>query len=326
MRLDFVYQEWPYAKVFRISREVRVASSLFVAYLRDGDHIGRGECGVLTQYGRTQMDIAAGFRQVQDITDDLSRDTLRERIPLSEVRNAIDCALWDLECKKAGDTIWRRAGVEKTDAIEVDITIGIDTEEVMMQDAERAVGLGYKLLKIKSDAENILSRVRAIRLAAPGVKFVVDANEAWTIDMLREIDQELHDLGVAVIEQPLPYGADEALEGYKGPIPICADESCRDLDDLPVLEQRYDAINIKLDKVGGLTDGLKLARAAREKNMGLMIGCHGPTSLGIAPAYVLGTMADYNDLDAPSLFLEDRAHAMTYENGMLRCFTPDLWG
>ena len=150
MRLDFVYQEWPYAKVFRISREVRVASSLFVAYLRDGDHIGRGECGVLTQYGRTQMDIAAGFRQVQDITDDLSRDTLRDRIPLSEVRNAIDCALWDLECKKAGDTIWRRAGVEKTDAIEVDITIGIDTEEVMMQDAERAVGLGYKLLKIKS--------------------------------------------------------------------------------------------------------------------------------------------------------------------------------
>jgi len=327
VELIYVCQEWPYAETFRISRSATVSSELFVAYVRDGAFIGRGECGLLPQYGQTRDDVAAAFEDARAVLSaGGSREDIARRVGNTSARNAIDCALWDLECKRTGQDIWLRTGVERVDSVEVDLTISINPTAKMQSDAQDAVRRGYRILKLKADMDSVLERVSAIAAACPGVRLIVDANEAWDIRALNELAPQLLNLGVELIEQPLHHQADGALRDYSGRIPLCADESCSSIADLPRLAQLYQAINIKLDKVGGLTPGLALNRAARARGLNVMLGCSGPTSLGAAPAYVLATLCDFVDLDGPALLLDDRAEPMRYEAGRLHCFSRELWG
>jgi len=327
MELLYAYQEWPYAEAFRISRSTEVNSDLFVAYIRDQNFVGRGECGLLPQYGQTREDVEAAFEEARAlICQGATRDQISLRVMNSSARNALDCALWDLECKRAGSNIWDQTGVSPMDSIEVDLTIGINPTPKMQADAVAAVAKGYRILKLKADKDDVLDRVSAIADACPGVRLIVDANEAWDIETLNALSASLARLGVSLIEQPLHHSADGALRDYVGDIPLCADESCSSISDLPRLSTLYQAINIKLDKVGGLTAGLELNKAAKSLNLRVMLGCSGPTSLGAAPAYVLGTLCDFVDLDGPALLLDDRAHPMQYKDGRLLCFPPSLWG
>jgi L-alanine-DL-glutamate epimerase-like enolase superfamily enzyme len=327
MDLIYAYQEWPYRETFRISRSASSTSDLFFVALRDGDLVGRGECGILPQYGDSAELVRAEFERARPLlAAGLDRQALSRSDLNSSVRNALDAALWDLECQRTGRDIWTATSIARPNSLEVDLTISIATPEKMSADARRAVADGYRLLKLKADAHSVLPRVQAIAQACPGVGLIVDANEAWDLPTLRALDGPLADLCVELIEQPLPHGRDQDLATHRGRIPLSADESCRHLADLADLTSRYQAINIKLDKVGGLTPALDLARAAKGAGLKLMVGCSGPTSLGAAPAFVLGALADYLDLDGPALLLEDRAPAMRYENGRLLAFEPKSWG
>ena len=327
MELLYAYQEWAYAETFRISRSAKTNSELFVVYLRDGQFIGRGECGLLPQYGQDRDDVASALDTARDlVAGGVTHLDIAAQVQNTSARNALDCALWDIECKKAGQSIWTKTGLPQVDSIEVDITIGINSLDKMRIDALAATSKGYRILKIKADRSDVLEKVETIAEACPGVQLIVDANEAWDISTLNEVAPRLEQLGVCLIEQPLHHKADGALKDYKANIPLCADESCSSIDDLPRLSELYQAINIKLDKVGGLTPGLELNRAARQRDLKVMLGCSGPTSLGAAPAFVLASLCDFVDLDGPALLLEDRSPAMRYSDGRLYCFSPALWG
>ncbi len=327
MEILYAYQEWAYAETFRISRGAKTNSELFVVYIREGTFVGRGECGLLPQYGEGKADVASALEGARDlIAGGATRLDITTKVRNTSARNAIDCALWDLECKQTGQSIWMRTGLSPADSIEVDLTISINSPRKMRNDAVAAAAKGYRILKIKADRNNILDKVSIIAEACPGIQFIVDANEAWDISALNKLAPRLEQLGVRLIEQPLPHEADAALASYTGHIPLCADESCSTIDDLPRLSELYQAVNIKLDKVGGLTPGLELNRAARLRGLKVMLGCSGPTSLGAAPAYVLASLCDFVDLDGPALLLEDRSPPMRYSNGRLYCFSPALWG
>ncbi len=327
MHLNFAYQEWPYREVFKISRGAKSNSALFIAIVSDGGFVGRGECGILDQYGHTRGDLEAGFDHAREML--MSGAAPADVIAVqdnSSVRNALDCAFWDLACKRTGQSIWQMTGVDKAESVPCDLTISVNSIEKMCEDARAARRQGYTLLKLKADRSQVVERVSAIAAAVAGATFVVDANEAWDIETLERVAPTLARLGVVLIEQPLHHLHDVALAGYRGPIPICADESCRTIEDLGILAERYQAINIKLDKVGGLTSGLALAREAKARGMQVMLGCNGPTSLGSAPAFIIATLSDYVDLDGPALLLDDRAGAMQYRDGRIFCFGSDLWG
>lgn len=327
MNIVYAYQEWPYREAFRIARGADICSALFAVWIREGDYVGRGECSILTQYGHTAEDVRSGFDDAiarLATAPDLSGWLAQTRNP--SVRSALDCALWDLECKKQNKSIWDLVGVPYRASVEADLTISVNPIEKMCDDARRAAESGYRLLKLKADGEQVIERIERIAQAVPQARFIVDANEAWSLDLLQRIDADLHRLGVVLIEQPLHHLADAALATYRGPVPVCADESCHDGVSIDLLTERYQAINIKLDKVGGLTPGLALARRAKSRGLGLMTGCGGPTSLGVAPAYVIATLSDYVDLDGPALMLDDRAHPVAYSEGRLHAFSSDLWG
>jgi L-alanine-DL-glutamate epimerase-like enolase superfamily enzyme len=323
----FAYQEWPYAQTFRISRSASANSQLFVVYVREGDLVGRGECGLLPQYSQTEADVADALVAAgQMMADGATRSDIARKVANTSARNALDCALWDLECKRSGRSIWQLTGLPRPASIAVDLTIGLNSSAKMCADAIQACAAGFRILKIKAGQDEVLERVEAIAAACPNATLIIDANEAWTIDTLNRLAGPLQQLGVDLIEQPLHHHADEPLIGYTGAIPLCADESCSSIADLDRLSRLYQAINIKLDKVGGLTPGLELHAAARQRGMQVMLGCSGPTSLGAAPAFVLGSLCDFVDLDGPALLLDDRAHAMRYRAGHLECFTNELWG
>jgi len=327
LHMTIAYQEWPYRQTFRYARATQVSSPLFLCHITDGEYVGRGECGLQTLKHETRESIGAELAAIAARIGDIgSREALNRLVPGGSARNAVDCAFWDLECKRMGRSIWEMANVALQERIEVDITIGINPLEKMRADAVEAARKGYGLLKIKADAESVLEKIAVIAEAAKGAMFIVDANEAWTMEQLIELAPRLKDLGVVVIEQPLHHARDDALETYRSPIPLCADESCATSDGLDVLARRYQAVNIKLDKCGGLTEGLALARAARARGLGLMMGCNGATSLGNAPAYVIGTLCDWRDIDSHALLYEDRFGGMKTENGKLYAFSSNLWG
>ncbi len=327
LQMIFAYQEWPYRQVFKFARETRETAPLFLVHLSDGEFIGRGECGLQSLHDETPQSVAAQLQKIGErIAAIGSRERLNSEIAACSARNAVDCAFWDLECKRAGKSVWEIAGVARPERIEVDITIGINALEKMRADAKAAFERGYRLLKIKADAESVLEKVAAISKVAPGIRLIVDANEAWSMSQLRRLAPELKALNVVVIEQPLKHDHDEALADYDSPIPLCADESCATRENLAVLEARYDAINIKLDKSGGLTEALALAHAARAAKLGLMMGCNGGTSLGIAPGYVVGSLCDWRDLDSQELLFEDRAGGMVTRDGNLFAFDRTFWG
>jgi len=314
-------------KVFRISREIQDSSPVHVVHISDGIHTGRGECGELRHYGESQASIEAQFDTMREKLNQCDTPArLNTVFAAGSARNAVDCALWDLACKRAGQSIWQLTGVARQAKLDIDFTIGIDDIDDMCRSASSLAGAGYQELKIKVDAGRVLENVTDIARAAPGVRLIVDANEAWSLAQLKALVAPLRDLGVVMIEQPLHRDDDHQLAGFDSPIPLYADESCATSADLERLSQRYNGINIKLDKCGGLTEALKMVKGAREHNMGVMIGCAGGTSLGLAPAYVVGTLCNFRDLDSAGLHFDDRTAGMAYQNGSIHCFTPTLWG
>lgn len=315
---------WPLKQPFRISRGSRTEARVVVATVSDGEHIGRGECVPLARYNQSLASVLAQIESVQS-EKNFNRQGLQELLPAGPARNALDCALWDLEAKASGKRVWELANIPIVPEVETSFTISLDTPEKMAASAQGYGVPGPLKLKLGGDHAD-LGRVRAVRDVAPEARLLIDANESWSPEHYQKIVTALKQLGVELIEQPFPAHADEVLETLDHPIPVCADESCHTTADLPRLTNRYETINVKLDKTGGLTEALCLCSRARENGFKLLIGCMVCTSLGIAPARLLAGTAQWVDLDGPLLLARDRDHPVRYANGKIGIPLRDLWG
>ena len=318
-------ESWPSIIPFRISNKVWNDFPCIVLAIEQDGIVGRGEALGVDLNGETPESIAA---QLQDITAELSgeldRTHLLDLLPPGGARCAADSALWDLESQLSGNNAWQLAGVNPG-PIETVFTIGLeDTPEKMAAKALAASDLS--LFKVKLSDDRPVERIAAIREARPDSRLVIDVNQGWTFPELQEYAPIMHELGVLMIEQPLPRGKDQELEGFESAAPLCADESCQHLGELDAVATRYQMINIKLDKCGGLTHGLDLARAARAKGLGLMVGCMGGTSLSMAPSHVIGQLCDFVDIDGPLLITKDRDGGLIYERGIVSLPAQPFWG
>ena len=315
---------WPLREPFRISRGSRTEAQVVVVTVGDDEHVGRGEGVPIKRYGQSAESVLAQIESIK-AEKNLDRQRLQQLLPAGAARNALDCALWDLEAKTSGKRVWELANVPIVPEVETSFTISLDTPEKMA--AAAAVAAELPILKLKLQGDDLdLARVKGVRESAPAARLLLDANESWSPEHYRKIVPELHELGVELIEQPFPANADEVLENLDHPIPVCADESCHTTADLPRLKDRYEVINVKLDKTGGLTEALRLCDRARDSGFKLLIGCMVCTSLGIAPARLLASNADWVDLDGPLLLGRDRQHALAYTNGRLALPSAQLWG
>ncbi|HEX6112283.1 MAG TPA: N-acetyl-D-Glu racemase DgcA, partial [Geminicoccaceae bacterium] len=283
---------------------------------------GLGECLPYPRYGESVEGVLAQVAAVP--ADGLTRARLQGLLAAGAARNAIDCALWDLEAKRGGRRVWQLAGLPEPGPVITAFTLGLDTPE-RMGAAARENAL-RPLLKLKLSGAGDLERVRAVRANAPNAALIIDANEAWSIEDYRLIAPKLAGLGVTMIEQPFPAGQDGALTELPRPVPVCADESCHTGDDLARLAGSYDAVNIKLDKAGGLTEALALKRAAQAMGFRIMVGCMVATSLSMAPAQLIAQGADWADLDGPLLLAEDRSPGLLYRGSTVYPPEPALWG
>ena len=322
--LDAQEQSWPLDKPFRISRGSRTEARVVVVTVTDGQHTGRGEAVPIARYNQS---VASVLAQIESIKSEksLDRQQIQKLLPAGAARNALDCALWDLEAKISGKRAWELANLPIVPEVETAFTISLDAPAPMAE-AARA-NANAPILKLKLSGDNLdLSRVEAVRETAPATRLLLDANESWSPSHYREIVPALKGLGVELIEQPFPSDADEVLETLDHPVLVCADESCHTSADLPRLMNRYEVINVKLDKTGGLTEALVLTKRAGENGFKLLIGCMVCTSLGIAPARLLASTADYVDLDGPLLLAGDRHHGLSYTNGKIDIPARELWG
>ena len=315
---------WPLKKVFRISRGSHTEAQVVVVTVANDEHIGRGEGVPIKRYAQSVESVLAQIESIK-AEKKLDRQRLQQLLPAGAARNALDCALWDSEAKTSGKRVWELANVPIVLEVETSFTISLDTPEKMAAAAKEAALLPSLKLKLQGDDLD-LARVKGVRESAPAARLLLDANESWSPEHYRKIVPELHDLGVELIEQPFPANADEVLGNLDHPIPVCADESCHTTADLRRLTNRYDMINVKLDKTGGLTEALRLCDRARDSGFKLLIGCMVCTSLGIAPARLLASNADWVDLDGPLLLGRDRQHALAYTNGRLALPSAQLWG
>ena len=315
---------WPLREPFRISRGSRTEAQVVVVTVGDDEHVGRGEGVPIKRYGQSAESVLAQIESIK-AEKNLDRQRLQQLLPAGAARNALDCALWDLEAKTSGKRVWELANVPIVPEVETSFTISLDTPEKMAAAAAVAAELPILKLKLQGDVLD-LARVKGVRESAPAARLLLDANESWSPEHYRKIVPELHQLGVELIEQPFPANADEVLENLDHPIPVCADESCHTTADLRRLTNRYDMINVKLDKTGGLTEALRLCDRARDSGFKLLIGCMVCTSLGIAPARLLASNADWVDLDGPLLLARDREHGLAYTNGRLALPSAQLWG
>jgi len=324
-RLIVRKESWPIRGSFVISRGAKSVAEVVLAELHEGRHRGRGECVPYPRYGESVAQVMASIEGLRgELEGGLSRDELQRALPPGAARNALDCALWDLEAKRAGRRAWELAGLPAPGPLVTAFTLSLGAPEAMAR-AARAER-GRPLLKLKLGAGQDLERLRAVRQAAPESRLIVDANEAWTPATLAQLMPEMAALGVALIEQPLAAGADQALAGLERLVPLCADESCHDLESVEALVGRYDYLNIKLDKCGGLSEALRLARAAPEMGFGLMVGCMVGTSLAMAPAMVLGAAAAFVDLDGPLLLARDRRPGLNFAGSTIEPPPAALWG
>src|SRR5579864_5029058 len=324
-RLTVHRESWPLAKAFAISRGSRTTAEVVLAEIVDGPHKGRGESVPYARYGETVDGVVAALEAMaQAVAEDMDRDALQGRMPPGAARNALDAALWDLEAKESGKPVHRLAGIEPLQSVVTAYTLSLDTPEAMGRAA--AAEATRPLLKIKLTGEGDLERVRAVRASAPRARLIVDANEGWSAEHFQRYAPSLSELGVALIEQPLPAGTDGILAQLPHPIPVCADESCHTREDLPGLRGKYEFVNIKLDKTGGLTEALRLAGEARAQGFGIMVGCMIGTSLAMAPAMLVAQQAEFVDLDAPLLLARDRQPGLRYDGSTVFPAKPNLWG
>jgi L-Ala-D/L-Glu epimerase len=318
-------ERWPIAGAFTISRGAKTEAVTVVAEVSHGGHSGRGECVPYPRYGETPEAALAALKSIQEaLRQGLDRQGLQAAMPAGAARNALDCALVDLEAKTSGLRAWELLGRSAPRACTTAYTISLGTPEAMAAAAAKAAH--RPLLKIKLGGDGDGMRIAAVRRAAPESELIVDANEAWTAHNLEQNLAECAEAGVTLVEQPLPAGQDEALARIRRPLAVCADESVHDRASLERLRGRYDAVNIKLDKSGGLTEALAMADAAHALGFEIMIGCMVATSLAMAPAMLLAPHARYVDLDGPLLLARDRENGLRYDGSLV--YPPDaaLWG
>ena len=324
--LEVRRESWPLAGVFRISRGARTAAHTVLVEIRDGDAAGRGECVPYARYGETVDSVVASIEGLRgELEAGLGREALAGAMAPGAARNAIDCALWDLEAKRSGRRAWESAAEPSPGPVVTAYTLGLDEPDAMREAAARQAH--RPLLKVKLDGDRVTERVAAVRAGAPGARLIVDANEGWTPETLRRSLSALAGLGVELVEQPLPAGGDAALADIERAVPIAADESCHTRADLPALAGRYDVVNVKLDKTGGLTEALALRDAAAAAGFGIMVGCMLATSLAMAPALLVAQGARFVDLDGPLLLARDREPSLDYHpDGRVAPPSPALWG
>ena len=318
-------ERWPIAGSFTISRGAKTEAVTVVAEVSRGGLTGRGECVPYPRYGETPEATLAALRAMQEpVLRGLDRQALQTTMPPGAARNALDCALWDLEAKTSGQRVWNLLGRPAPIACITAYTISLASPEAMA--AATAKAAHRPLLKIKLGGDGDGARITAVRQAAPDSELIVDANEAWTSDNLEQNLRACAQADVTLVEQPLPAGKDEALEHIRRPLAVCADESVHDRKSLDGLRDRYDAVNIKLDKTGGLTEALVMADAAQALGFQIMIGCMVATSLAMAPAMLLARAARFVDLDGPLLLARDRDGGLRYDGSLVYPPEPALWG
>ncbi len=318
-------ERWPAIRPFRITGVVWDSFDSIVVELGRDACVGRGEAlGVYYSHETVETLLADVERIGPRLEAGIDREELQTLLPPGGARNALDCALWDLEAKISGRTIWDLTGVEPK-SLETVFTIGLEATPEAMADKAAAATV-HGVLKVKLDGDRPLERVQAIRAARPDARIVVDANQGWSFEQLVAIAPGFAELEVAMIEQPLRRGAEAPLASYRSPVPLCADESCLHLGELEQAARRYQFINIKLDKTGGLTHALELAGAARARGLGLMVGCMGGSSLAMAPTFVAGCLCDLVDIDGPLLQRTDRIPGIRYDGGRVSVFGPEVWG
>ena len=315
----------PLRSPFHIARGVKHAADVVTVELEQTGCIGRGESVPYARYGET---VAAVIDEIETLRHELclgmGRDELQVRLGPGAARNAIDAALWDLESRLIDVPVWNQLARSPRLPLVTALTVVIDTPQNMHNAASRIADAG--LIKVKVDADDPIARIEAVRRAAPSARLIVDPNESWTIDILREVQPALERLCVDLLEQPLPADADDALRDLSSRIPICADEACHTTSDLPSLRDRYQAVNIKLDKTGGLSEAWRLLCAAKAQGFEIMVGCMVCSSLGIAPALEIAREADFIDLDGPLWLADDYPDGVILQRGVLMPPSPGFWG
>jgi L-alanine-DL-glutamate epimerase-like enolase superfamily enzyme len=324
-RLAVRIERWPLARPFTIARGSKTEAVVVVAEIATPAGVGRGEAVPYARYGESVEAVAAAAQAMAPmVAAGLDRRALLDHLPAGAARNAIDCALVDAGCRLSGVRAWQRLGFPPPATLVTAETIALDA--IGRMQAAAAALAGRPLLKVKVGADAVVDRVAAVRAAAPRARLIVDANEAWSARLLADVLPALADLGVVMIEQPLPAGSDADLAGFPSPIPLCADESCHTVADLDALPDGYQMVNVKLDKAGGLLAAADLMRRARDRGLAVMVGCMVATSLAMAPALLLAGQADLVDLDGPLWLAADRLPGLAFADGLIAPPPPGLWG
>ncbi|MDT8327177.1 MAG: N-acetyl-D-Glu racemase DgcA, partial [Roseovarius sp.] len=308
MQIDVSRDRFKLAQVFTISRGSRTEAKVLTVRVTDHGVTGWGECVPYSRYGETLEGVTA---EIIGLQGDVTRAQLYNLLPAGAARNAVDCALWDLEAKKTGKRVWQLAGLAQPEPQITAYTLSLDSPEKMQEQA--AKNAHRPILKIKLGTPDDMARLEAVRKGAPRPKIIIDANEGWSAEVYADLAPHLLRLGVALVEQPLPAGKDDALLEIERPVPVCADESCHDRASLAALKGKYDVVNIKLDKTGGLTEALALRGAALVQGYQVMVGCMVGSSLAMAPATLVAQGAMVTDLDGPLLLAEDRENALKFD-------------
>ncbi|MBT5571308.1 MAG: dipeptide epimerase [Alphaproteobacteria bacterium] len=318
-------ETFPLRQHFTISRGTKTETIVVTAEIAADGVRGLGECGPNARYDETPDSVVAQIKSLTaDIANGLNREALQGLLPPGAARNALDCALWDFEAKRTGQPAWKIANLDNPKSVQTAFTLSADSPEAMARDA--GANADRPLLKLKLTGDEDLARVRAVHDAAPNAQLIVDANEAWDADIYSRTVPHFATLGVALIEQPFPEGQDGGLRQLERPIPVCADESFRDASSVPGLVGKYDVVNIKLDKTGGLTEALKAAATARQSGFEVMVGCMVSTSLAMAPAFLVAQEARFVDLDGPLLLAKDRESPIPIFGSTVMPPRQDLWG
>jgi L-alanine-DL-glutamate epimerase-like enolase superfamily enzyme len=306
---------------FTISRGSKTEARVVTASVTRGGHVGRGECVPYARYGETLDSVRV---QIESLPPGITRTALQAALPPGAARNAVDCALWDLEARQTGRRVWELAGLTRPTALVTAFTLSLGSPDEMQ--AAAAANSHRPLLKIKLGTPDDMPRLEAVRRGAPRARLIIDANEGWTPEVYADLAPHLLRLGVELVEQPLPAGQDDLLAEIARPLPVCADESCHDRVSLAALKGRYDVVNLKLDKTGGLTEGLATRDLARAMGFKVMVGCMVGSSLAMAPAVLLAQGAEWTDLDGPLLLAEDREAPLGYDAEGVHPSDANLWG
>ena len=325
-KLTIAHESWPIAGSFTISRGSKIKADVVVVTLSEDGVVGRGECVPYPRYHETVPQVIAALEEARGIIEagHLPQDQIPLYIAPRAAQNALDCAMWDLKAKRSGKPVWQLAGLSDPKPVITAYTLSLDTPEAMAQAATTAAD--RPLLKLKLGRQGDEERIWAIREAAPKARLIVDANEGWNDAALPRLLAACAEAAIELVEQPLPASSDEALKSVDRLVPICADESAHDVEGVAALLGKYDALNIKLDKTGGLTGALALARAARAHDLKIMVGCMLATSLAMAPAMLLAQFASVVDLDGPLLLKQDRSPGITYAGSLMHPPPRALWG